>query len=222
MRAIAVVLALAGVCCAADSPGGIRPRGSSSDYRNQETRNGTTVGAEIMPADQVRSTFSTDLFRGYVVVEVAVYPRAGEPFNVSASDFLLHCGTQIVRPGNPNAIATAKQRQNAPRRSDVDIYPSVGVGYESGRDTYGRSRGVYTTSGVGIATGGAGSPRPASTDQDRRTMALELEEKQLPEGPATKPLAGYLYFPFPSSKQKNVAYELEYDGPAGRMHLLLK
>lgn len=222
MKPVVIMLALASVCCAGSSSGGIRPRGGSSDYRNHETRNGTTVGAEIVPADQVRSTFSTDLVRGYVVVEVAIYPPPGESFNVSASDFLLHCGTQTVRPGNPNAIAASKQQQNTPRRSDMDVYPSVGVGYESGRDPYGRSRGVYTTVGVGVATGGSGNPRPAATDQDRRTMALELEEKQLPDGPATKPVAGYLYFPFPSSKQKNVAYELEYDGPAGRMRFFLK
>jgi hypothetical protein len=222
VRPITLVLALAGLCCAGNSSNGIRPRGSSSDYRNQETGNGTSVAEEIVPADQVRSMFSTDLIRDYVVVEVAVYPAPDGSYNVSAGDFMLHCGTQIIRPGNPNAIATRKQQQNAPRRSDVDIYPSVGVGYESGRDPYGRSRAVYTTTGVAVATGGATNPRPASTDQDRRTMALELEEKQLPEGPATKPVAGYLYFPFPSSKQKNVAYELEYDGPAGRMRLYLK
>lgn len=222
MRAIAIIAALGSICYAGGPSGGIRPRGNSSDYRNHEAHSGTSIGAEIVPADQVRSTFSTDLIHGYVVLEVAVYPAPDGVLNVSTGDFMLHCGTLIVRPGNPSAIASSKQQQNAPRRSDVDVYPSVGIGYESGRDPYGRSRGVYTSTGVTVATGGGGAPRPASTDQDRRTMALELEEKQLPEGPTTKPIAGYLYFPFPSSKQKNVAYELDYDGPAGRMRLLLK
>lgn len=220
MRAAAFALALAAVAFA--GPPGIRPRGSSTDYRSQETRNGTTVAAQIVPADQVRSTFSTELTRDYVVVEVAVYPPP-DGVNVGPADFLLRCGTEMIRPGNPNAIATRKQQKNAPRNSDIDIYPSVGVGYETGNNgPYGRSRGVYTTTGVAVATGGAGNPRPASTDQDRRTMALELEEQQLPNGLATKPVAGYLYFPFPSSKQKHVAYELDYDGAAGRMRLFLK
>src|SRR5450759_90051 len=95
MKAITLALAFAAVGFAG-GPGGIRPRGSSSDYRSQDTRNGTTVAAQIMPPDQVRSTFSTGLTRDYVVVERAVYPPA-DGINVSAGDFLLRCGTEMIR-----------------------------------------------------------------------------------------------------------------------------
>ncbi len=212
------VLVVAGICSA-----GIKPRASSSDYRHHETLKGTTLAAEVVPARQVQSTFATDLTQDYVVLEVALYPTVDGPLNVSTGDFLLHCGNEIVRPGTPNAIAERRHHQSAPRRSDVDIYPTVGIGYESGNDPVtGRRRGIYTTTGVGVATGGATNPRPASTDQDRSTMALELEEKQLPAGSASQPVAGYLYFAFPASKQKKVAYELEYDGPTGRVRMFVK
>ena len=52
-------------------------------------------------------------------------------------------------------------------------------------------------------------PPPASTGADRRTMETELAEKGLPEGPAERAVAGYLYFPFPGKKH-DVAYDLEY------------
>ena len=53
-------------------------------------------------------------------------------------------------------------------------------------------------------------------------MQQELEEKGLPEGPAVRPVAGYLYFPFPPGKQKTVTYELQYNGAAGRVRVNLK
>ena len=40
-------------------------------------------------------------------------------------------------------------------------------------------------------------------------METELTDKSLPEGRTAKPVAGYLYFPFPG-KKKDVAYDLEY------------
>ena len=100
------------------------------------------------------------------------------------------------------------------------LYPSAGVGYESGPSydpVYGTRRGggVGTSVGVGV---GVGDSRPAATDRDRKTMELELGEQQLPEQVVTKPVAGYLYFPLPT-KKKGVAYELEYNGPAGKLVL---
>lgn len=220
MRALPFCYALA---LASLLSAGIKPRADSSEYRNHETLKEVTIAAEIVSASQVRSTFTTDLTRDYVVIEVGLYPAAGGSLKVSTDDFLLRCGTQIIRRGTPNAIAERRRHQNASKRSDVDIYPSVGIGYESGNDPYnGRRHGVYTTGGVVVATGGSAGPRPASTDQDQRTMALELEEKQLPDRVTSQPLAGYLYFPFASNKQKRVAYELEYDGPAGRTRMILK
>ena len=210
-------LTIAGVCWA-----GIRPRADSAEYRNHETQYGVTLAAERVPANQVRSTFATDLTRDYVVLEIAVYPGSAA-LDLTSLDFSLRCGNQIVRAGNPTAIAARRQEQNAPRRSDVDIHPTVGVGYESSNDPYsGRRKGVHTTAGVDVGTGGWNDPRPASTDRDRQTMEQELEEQQLPTGPVRAPVAGYLYFPFPANKQKSVAYELEYNGPMGRIRLAVK
>jgi hypothetical protein len=37
-----------------------------------------------------------------------------------------------------------------------------------------------------------------------------LHARALPEGPAVRPVAGYLYFPLPSKKRKSVPVELQY------------
>jgi len=40
-------------------------------------------------------------------------------------------------------------------------------------------------------------------------MEVELSEKGLPEGTASVPVAGYVYFPV-SSRKKNAVHQLEY------------
>jgi hypothetical protein len=212
---------------------GIRPRGSSADYPARQTAGGITVAAAVIPPDQVKKLFATDLNRGgYIVVEVAIYPEADKSVEVSHGDFLLQHGSEesAVRPVTGRAIASILVRKNTPKHSranDVAIYPSATVGVESG--TYdpqtGRRRpgGVYTSTGVGVGNepGRASAPPPYNDNQDPRIMQQELEEKALPEGIATRAIAGYLYFPKPAGKQKNAPYELTFYGTDPKAHLTI-
>jgi len=211
---------IAGMALAAGG-GGIRPRGSSTDYPAHETAGGVSIGAAVIPSDQVRKIFATDLNSGgYLVIEVAVYPDAGREIDLSAGDFMLRAGSdsETVRAASGSAIASALQRKNAPRprkASDVTVYPTASIGYESG----GYRRGVYTEAGVGVGVGEPRPPGPAATDRDRSTMQQELEDKSLPEGKTAQAVAGYLYFPRPSGKAKTAAYELTYYGAAKQVKL---
>jgi len=222
-----VVGLFAGMALAAGG-GGIRPRGSSADYPTHETAGGVTIGAAVIPSDQVRKVFATDLNSGgYLVIEVAVYPDTGREIDLSAGDFMLRAGADsgTMRAVNGSAIASALQRKNAPRPakgSDISVYPTATIGYESGGydpATGGRRRGVYAGGGVGVGVGEPRPPGPAATDRDRSTMQQELEDKSLPEGKTGQAVAGYLYFPRPSGKAKLAAYELTYYGAGRQMHL---
>jgi hypothetical protein len=225
MRFLAIA-ALVPLCCA-----GTRPRPASTDYRAQDTVGDVTLAAEILPPNQVRNLFSTDLSK-YVVVEVAVYPKDATTVDVHKMDFAIKLGSgEVVRAANPAAIARTRQQASTKppgKASDVNVYTTVGVGYESGSDRNGVNRkGVYTETGVAVAVGQPVGqppypqpPPPASTNQDRQTMQMELEDNGLPESPASKALAGYLYFP--TSTKKTVTYDLEYYAPQGRTRLILK
>lgn len=210
-------------CCAALAEEGIRPRPDANDYPAHGERNGAVIGAALLTADQVRGSFSSDLNRGYAVVEVGLFPRG--PFELSQGDFSLRvAGSKTVsRPVAPKTIAEVLQKR-APASRDIAVVPTVGIGYESGPvydPATGRRRGGWTTStGVGVGIGGPGD-RPASTDKDRSVMEEELKDKGLPEGKISGPTAGYLYFPVPSRK-KNAAYELEYYSGGDRLVLPLK
>jgi hypothetical protein len=217
LRAIPILMTVAALCPAQ----GLKPRPQPSGYPVQQSAEGAILGAALLSPGTVARTFASDLNRGYVVVEIAVYPKPGGSFEVSAQDFLLRvAGTTVTaRAVRPKAVAAVLQK-TAPADRDIDVYPTTGVGYETGGydPMTGRRRGGWVTStGVGVGVGGR---RPASTDRDRRTMETELSEQGLPEGKADKAVAGYLYFPMRSGK-KPVTYELQYLGPTGTVTLAL-
>ena len=212
---------------------GVRPRPELSDYPAHRSGPKITIAAEVLSADQVSNSFATDLNKAWIVVEVAVYPEK-DAVAVAPSDFVLRVGKDeqrtLVRAATPRAIAASLHRKSTPqqRDSDVTVYPSVGIGYESGPGYYDpatgqrRGGGVRTSVGVGVGVGGGPAALPpASTSADRHTMEQELAEKSLPDGATAKPVAGYLYFPRPAAKSKDATLELSYNGDAGTLTLEL-
>lgn len=234
MRRVALLYLLAIALFADSQPGGLRPRGKPSDYAAQATQDGMTLGAVVLSAGEVRHAFATDLNRGYLVVEVGVYPGTASA-ELHATDFSLRVGANqaTIRPVTAEAVAAALTRpsksQTRRASSDLDIYPSATIGYERGRvydPTTGQTRGGgwYGGTGVAVASGGPAGPPPgpSTSERNRPVMRGELEDKALPEGVGTQPVAGYLYFPLPAAKRsKSVAYELVYDAPSSRVTIPL-
>jgi hypothetical protein len=61
-----------------------------------------------------------------------------------------------------------------------------------------------------------GQKRPP---KDRAGLQKELEDKALPEGRTSQPVAGYLYFQRPSTKEKNPTYQLTWYRVGGDVQL---
>lgn len=217
---------------------GIRPRAAADSYPAQATASaGLKLGAEVLGLQEVRNTFATDLNRGYLVVEVGLFPADGKPWDVTLSDFSLRIGSdKMVRAVSGRTIASILQQKRTRKGqhqqqgpADVTIYPSATIGYETAggldnrvdpdRRDRRRGGGWYGGGGVGVGVGGAsaGPPMdPSVKDANRSTMELELTEKGLPEGEVSRPTAGYLYFPLADAKASSkVAYELQYQPVAG-------
>jgi hypothetical protein len=198
----------------AEGPKGTEPRPAATAYPAHAEINGVAVGAALLTADQARRHFVSDVNRCCLVVEVAFYPPKDKPLSVSLNDFVLRIKDADVaaKPSSAEVIAASLQKKAHADRN-VTVSPSYGVTYQSGRaydPVTGTTQGsgVTQTSGVLVGIGRPG-PNPASTDKDRSAMEAELSEKGLPEGAATTPIAGYIYFPI-SSKKKTVARQLEY------------
>jgi hypothetical protein len=214
------VLLICATWLPASGPHGTVPRATAWRYPGHTELNGVAMGAAVLSAHEAKQAFSTEVNRCCVVVEVAIYPEKGKPVDISLDDFALRTigSDTATKPESAKVLAGNLQKKAEPSGRDLTVYPSIGIGVESGPrydPATGESRrggtGVYTTAGVGVGVGADPShPRGASTDRDRDVMEIELSEKGVPEGAASAPVAGYLYFPLGSSKKKSAARELNY------------
>jgi hypothetical protein len=143
------------------------------------------LAAVVVPPDQVRKTFATDLNRGgYIVVEVAIYPEARRVVDLSNADFVLRIDSETARPVGASAIAAivVKQEHKPLQPDDVIVVTSANIGRESVNDPARGGAGAWfiparcwcRSRQVG------GPPHPSATDRARAAIEEELEEKSLP------------------------------------------
>jgi hypothetical protein len=200
---------------------GVPPRRNASDYpvqQNVKTPAGlAAVGAAIVPADQVRKMFSSDISRDYIVVEVAMYPADGKSFEADRYDFGLKIGgskgDRVAHADSPSDVALPPYERRPDLggpESKVNVTQEAGVAVARTNDPYyGKRTSVGTYEGTTVSNGPAPRPQPAPDGVDRRAIEAKLRDKALPDGPTAKPVAGYLYFPA-SKKRKNDELELQY------------
>lgn len=211
-RIISSFAVLLFVSAAMAGPKGTVPRPSAAQYPVHAQENGVSLGTKLLSREEARKTFVSDVNRCCIVVEIALYPDQATSLNVSLNDFALHSksAASAIKPSSPKVVAASIQQKAASDR-DIAVYPSTGIGYESGTaydpvtGAPRRASGVYTQAGVGVAIGG--SSGPGVSDKDRGVMETELTEKGLSEGATEKAVAGYIYFPVPPKKGY---YQVEY------------
>jgi hypothetical protein len=195
-------------------PKGTVPRENADKYHAHAERDGLGIAAEQLTSDQAHKKFSANVNRCCIVVEVAFYPQKDKPADILLDDFSLRpAETDITaRPMSPQVVAARLDK--APQTTATSVSTTQSVGYESG--TYidpvtGRPvkyHGVTTETGVGVGVDPHGSSGGA--DRDRQGVEAELAERGLPEGSASKAVAGYLYFPASIREKKKTPLELTY------------
>jgi len=226
---------------------GIRPRADANSYPEHSELTDFSIGAFLLPPEQVKKMFKPDLnHAGYVVIEIGVFPAPGKDVDLYPTDFTLSVSENTVslRPVSADTIAEhlAGALPDPPRiRGPFDVSTSTGV--YVGRESYPDPKTGRTTdrtvSGteVGVGIGGPApwpcrgydceptAPFPPlpqrSPIQTANTISQDLWEKSLPDGKAVHPIAGYLYFPKPARKAKGAAWELRYENADGKTRLAL-
>ncbi len=197
---------------------GRTPRSSSSDYPVHEDTKTATIAAVRVPADQLNKTFPADFARKYVVLEVAIYPKAGA-IDVVAADFVLRFSDGETRPDTPEEVAGV-WRPHTKAHPDVtsnrpQVTTETGVIMGTGTDpaTGRRTTNTGTYESVGVSNYPNRQPQypsgSSTADANADRMEAQLEKWALPEGKAGSPVAGYLYFPV-SQKRSKGALELQY------------
>ncbi len=210
---------------------GIHPRPTPDDYPARETAKGFTLAAAVLTPEQVKKRFATDLNKGYIAVEVGVFPEKDHEVTLAAKDFMARFGaeSEIERPMSPQTIAARLGKKDAnPTNPDVPskvhVYTAETVGYEHGTaGPNGRSQGgVYTGTTTGVGVGDPPYPPPpaqtSSSGMDRTSIQLELDDFSLPEHAITEDTGGYLYFAKPA-KGKSAPLHLIYYGEQGKIEL---
>jgi hypothetical protein len=216
------------VCCALSiapavraGDDGVPPRRNAADYPvHQDAKNPAglaNIGAVIVPADQVKKMFSSDMGRDYIVVEVAMYPGDSRSFEADRYDFGLKIGD-----GSKAAIAHAQSAgdvamPDAARGPDsrgpepkVNVTQEAGVAVAHTNDPYyGKRTSVGTYEGTTVSNAPPPPSQKAPAGVDPRMLEAKLREKALPEGPTARVVAGYLYFPA-SKRHKGDVLELQY------------
>ncbi len=216
-----VLVGVASLAMAA--PKGTVPRSSAEKYALHAVRDGFSIGVVTLSPEQARKQFVSDVNHCCVVVEIALYPDKEGKLDVSLNDLALrHSGGQGgEKPASAKVVASKLQKQALSTR-DITVVPSVGVGYgNGGYDPATGTRapsGTYKQVGVGVGIGSGGS-QSGSSDKDRAAMETELSEKGLPEGVASAPVAGYVYFPV--VRKKNAKLTLEYTIRGEKVELTL-
>ena len=196
---VAASLTLAPLATA--GPRGTVPKASADRYSAHAEHDGTKIGAALMSPEEVRKGFGFDVDRGCVIVEVALYPPNDKERKVSLGDFSLRVAgaDKAVKPSTATAAAANWQQLFRVQR-DTKAVGSAEVA--AGKDSF------HVGGEVGVETD-YGPPQSAS-EKDPATVEAELTDKGLPEGKASSPVAGYLYFPI-LSRKKHTAFQLDYE-----------
>lgn len=191
---------------------GVPLRGASTDYPVHERADAATIAADIVPTSQVAKMFSPEISKQYIVVELAIYPESGGPFDVRATDFALRVGQRVVHADRPIDVAPWRERRDPATRLPVDVTAEAGVIYEHGEDPlYGRRQGVGTYTGVGVSAPGQNLPNPPPAPKvDPRVVFERVRRSSLAEGETKIAIAGYLYFPQFAKRHKSDAIELKF------------
>jgi hypothetical protein len=149
----------------------------------------------------VRKVFGFDVDRSFLIVEVALYPPDNQERKVSPGDFSLRvAGTSTaVTPSTATAVA-ANWQQQIRVQQDVRAEPNGEVA--------AGPHNVHLEGQVRVEP--VDGPAHPASEKDRAILEGELADKGLPEGRASSPVAGYLYFPM-LPRKKHTAFQLDYE-----------
>ncbi len=145
---------------------GIRTRADVNSYPEHSEQADFSIGAFLLPSEQVKKMFKLDLnHAGYVVIEIGVFPGPGKNVDLYPSDFTLSVGehTPALRPISADIIAEqVAGRPEPPRVSgplDVNTSTGIYVGRESYPDPVTGRRTDRTVTGTEVGVG-VGGPAP--------------------------------------------------------------
>lgn len=192
---------------------GTPPKASAQDYPVHVKLDKLAIGAEYL-GHSFSSGREMFIAKDYLVVEVALFPAAGENLLVNAGHFSLRVNgrKQALSPRAPEFVAASLKYHDEER----GLHPTVGLG----PIVLGQPQPVERFPGDPNARTGQAPPRspadnPGGPDQAPPVKAEELAvQAALPDGEIHAATSGFLYFPYRGKIGRIHSLELIYASPA--------
>jgi len=199
-----------------------------ADYPVHATEGATSIGAEYL-VHSIPAGNQTLLAPEYLVFEVAVFPPRGSAVEIGSGTFTLRLNgkKQVLYPVSPGFVAGSLKYPDWEMRPNAQA--TVGMG-DAGV-TIGRPP-VVGRFPDDPRPGQSRPPRAPKAPVPDDQRAVEQEEPEsidqviartaLPEGPAAKPVSGYLYFAHKGKAKTVKSLELIYQDKADTITLKLQ
>jgi hypothetical protein len=192
---------------------GTAPRDKSEDYPVHALARSADIGAEFM-VHSFSGGEQTYLVKGYLVIEVALYPPKGRTVDVHSGNFMVRINgrKQELLPQPPSIVSAAVAHPEWDGPSRVE----AGAGMGNAKVALGQPRPTQIP----------GIPMPAQAPQPTRVpkedpSGLPPRERvkpeklvldtALPQGEARRPVSGFLYFAYPRKASSIKSLELRYE-----------
>ncbi len=169
---------------------GTTPKAKPEDYPAHAQARSAALGAEFM-VHSFSGGEQTYVARGFLVVEVALYPPHGQNVDVHSGNFVMYINgrKQELLPQPPSLVAASIAHPD-----------------------WNSTRHVEANAGAGPVS--VGRPMPAQVPHAQTTQSKPeqvLIETALPQGEHHAPVSGFLFFAYSGRVQAIKSLELRYE-----------
>jgi hypothetical protein len=196
-----------------------------ADYSAHAMLGTTSIGAEYL-VHSIPAGNQTLLTPEYLVFELAVFPPLDSPVEISSGAFALRLNgkKQVLFPVAPGFVAASLKYPDWEIRRNAEVTAGMGdTGVVIGRPP------VVGRFPDDPRPGQSRLPRAPKAPVPDDQQGVEHEEPEsvdqviartaLPEGPAAKPVSGYLYFAYKGKSKTIKSLELIYQDKTGTVTL---
>ena len=207
---------------------GTTPKEKPADYPVRTQLPGLEIAAEYLVHSLPVNGGVLDA-NDYLVLEIAIYPEAGETFSVSSGDFTLKINDRksVLFAQAPGMVAASIKYPDWEVRPSLEATAGVG-----GTDVIlGRPRTTSRFPGDPVPDQSRLPRQPRVPDQTNTSgqekppaepVEVSIARSALPEGPTHGPVSGYLFFAFKGKTKSIRSLELLYSSPDGRREAKLR
>lgn len=199
----------------------------ATDYPVHADVGTVSIGAEYL-VHSIPAHSQTFFAPDYLVVEVAVFPGRQEPVEIGTNTFTLRINgrKEIIFHDTPGFVAASLTYPDWEQRRRAEVQAGIGdAGVTIGRPPAVGRFPDDPTPGHSRLPPAPKAPTPEDqhgVEQDSPQSVDEaLAQVALADGPASKPVAGYIFFHYRAKAKSIKSVDLVYQGKQGSVTLKL-